>query len=152
MWNFFLIFMIMEISIPVLYHGKEGTVCISTLSDGKRKITVTVDGYSMDLIQNGEVKNTPSQGLIQGTLYKVMEERLVGNKKWKVKDFILEVASSRGIQKRILQASGEVIDEIERVKVGHPLLCEINFLGKEFNRGFDQVYRNLDEVSKIHLI
>lgn len=142
----------MEISIPVLYNGREGTVTITVLSNGKRNITVDINGNKMELTQNGEAKTTSSKGLIQGTLYKVLDERVVGAKRWKVRDFILNVPTIRGEQKRIVQASGEVIEIIDKIRLGTPLVCEVSFLGKEFNRGVDFVYRNLDEVSKLHIL
>jgi hypothetical protein len=142
----------MEISIPVLYNNRQGTVSISVLSGGKRVITIDLDGQRMELIQNGDIQNTSVKGIIQGTLYKLLGERTVGTKNWRVQDFILNITTPRGDQKRIVQASGQVLEDIKRAKIGEPVICEVNFLGKEFNRGEEYVYRNLDEVFKIHLI
>lgn len=142
----------MNITIPVLYLGRPGSIEIILLPNGSRSINVTVEGVTMNMTQNGDVQYSLT-GTIQGKLYKVLEERKVGVKNWRVRDFVLSIDTTRGEQKRLLQASGNVVDEICKVGIGNFLMCETSFLGKEFHRGENEyVYRNLDDVNKIHLI
>lgn len=141
----------MNTVIPVMWNGKQGIVKIILLPNGAWNISIDIEGNRMELIQNGKA-SYPLTGIVHGKLYKVLEERYVGLKRWKVRDFILNVNTNRGEQKRLLQASGEVINDIMKVVHDSPIICETTFLGKEFNRGEEFVYRNLDEVSKIHVI
>lgn len=147
----------MNVIIPVSYNGKSGTVEIILMPNGVRSIVFNIDGKIMEMIQNGDLQTSyPLIGTVQGKLYKVMDERRVGKKGWRIRDFVLNIETPRGLQKRLMQASGDAVDEICKVGMGSAMICETSFLGKEFNRqesGSEvYVYRNLDEVSKFYSI
>ena len=91
---------------------------------------------------------------VSGTLYKVLEERAVGKKGWKVRDFVIQFESSRGTQFRLLQAGGTLLRELVSIPHGSKISCEVTILGKECMNTATGIikYRNLDEVTKIHYL
>lgn len=90
---------------------------------------------------------------IQGTLLKLLEPRQVGNRGWTVRDFVLETVSDKGSQIRLLQAEGEMLNEITKIPHGSEILCEVELRGREVTNRERQIkYKNLDVVLKIRKI
>ena len=98
---------------------------------------------------------------ISGTLYKILEERIVGKRGWKVRDFVIKYEAKRGDrnveQFRLLQAGGGLIRDLVSIPHGAKIICELNLLGKECSNKESSKentpikYRNLDEVISIYV-
>ena len=90
---------------------------------------------------------------IHGRLFKLLEPREVGNRKWKVRDFVIQTTSEKGSQLRILQAEGLMLTEITKIPHGAEISCDVELLGKEVvNYSKEVKYKNLDVVVNIRCL
>lgn len=141
------------IRIPVSSPYGDGYVEINLGSDGRRVIKIDVPKTSMTLVQNGLIRVTHSvMGTMSGTLYKVFERRRVSGGKWAVRDFVITMESDKGLQKRMLQACGGAIEELEKIPIGANVAAEVKFMGNEFVKkvGGGTSFYNLDTVVELH--
>lgn len=144
-----------EIHIPVRSgDGREGTVEI-VKGINSRTITIRLEDEVM-VLEQSSVESVPhyQTGVVTGKLHRVMESRKVSGGKWSIREFVISFGGDkRGEQHRLMQAVGDAIEQLNGIKEGANMVCEVRFLGKEWRnkkRDFALDYWNLDEVTAIH--